>query len=243
MEYSLWIHAPGEDPHIRDIFFDKATGNYYTRGACLPPRFHISFSYPDKSKVLREYTNTLGRLADEYELVIGTVCATHLAVLEQDIRREYAEMTKAFQRTPLICSYAFGEYGPSFTSPKSKLHSFSGVVFCLKEKGRVDNGGGGARHGFLDEIVRSQREEINSLQKQLQFFEGSKNIKMQKLTEVCLGVLLCRSRKSLSGMAEQISDSLRTYYKKRGLKPPYPISRNRLIEHLGKLKERAQKLL
>lgn len=242
-EYSLWIHVPGKDPHIRDIFFDNVTGNYYTQGASLPSQFQVSFSFPKKEKVLKEFQNCLGILGDQHNLVVATTCCTHQVVLGQDISQEHTEMVRRFQQTPIISGYFFGEFGPSITNPESMLHSCSSILVCLQETDDGDREREASITAFLDEMIEKQRDEIKSLQKQLKFFEGSKNNKMKMLNEDCLGMLLCRSHKSLSSHAEQISKSLKAYYKKSRIEPPYAISRNRLIEHLMILKKGAEKFL
>ncbi len=241
VEYSLWFHVPGKDPFIRDIFYDKDTGSYYTQSSTLPPHFHLSFSFPTKEKVVDAFKNSLERIGGQSSLVIATTCCSHQVVLGQDISRECTEMVRMFHKTPIICGYVFGEFGPSITSPKSMLHSTSSILCCLHEEDLDSSEKNEPLTNFLNEIIREQRNEIKSLQKQLRFFEGSKNNKMKKLTEDCLGMLLCNSHKSLSGHAEQISRSLKAYYEKNGIDPPYPISRNRLIEHLMEFKNRSEK--
>lgn len=241
--YSLWIHVRGKDPHIRDLFFDKSTGKYYTHGATLPAHFQVSFSFPEKERLLNQFQNCLRRLNSQQKLVIAITCCTHQVVLEQDVSREYGELVRMFPQTPIISGYVFGEYGPSLTTSKGMLHSCSSILFCLAEKRDSDSEGNGTIKSFLDKIVREQGNEIKSLQKQLRFFEESKDAKMKKLTEACLGILLCRSHKSLSSHAQQISDTLKGYYRENGLEPPYAVSRNRLIAHLMKLKRDTEKFL
>jgi len=243
VEYPLWFHVPGKDPYIRDIFYDVATGNYYTQSSTLPSHFHISFSFPTKEKVLDEFKNCLTRIEGQNSLVIATTCCTHQVVLEQDISREYTEMVKVFHETPIICGYVFGEFGPSITSRKSMLHSTSSIICCLHEEKIDSNEKNEPLANFLNEIIREQGNEIKSLQKQLRFFEGSKNNKQKRLTEDCLGMLLCLSHKSLSGHAERISSFLKAYYEKNGIDPPYAISRNRVIEHLSDLKNSSKKFI
>lgn len=237
VEYALWFHVPGKDPFIRDVFFDKASGKYSTNGTGLPPQAHISFSFPSKEKVLREFQNCLVKLDGQNSLVIAATCCAHQVVLGQDISQEYAEMMKFFQNTPLLCGYVFNEFGPSITNRKAMAHSCSSVLFCLQEENVGNDEKEGSVYSFLVEIMSEQRREIQSLQKQLRFFEESKMYKSKQLTEDCLGILLHRSHKSLSGHAEQISKCLKDYYKNSGMKPPYAISRNRLIEHLTALKK------
>ncbi len=87
VEYSLWFHVPGKDPFIRDIFYDEASGNYYTQSSALPSHFHVSFSFPNKEKVLDEFKNCLTRIDGQNDLVIATICCSHQVVLEQDIRQ------------------------------------------------------------------------------------------------------------------------------------------------------------
>lgn len=241
VEYSLWFHVPGKDPFIRDIFYDEATGNYYTQSSTLPSHFHVSFSFPNKEKVLDEFKDCLTRIDGQNDLVIATICCSHQVVLEQDIRQQYTEMVRRFHQTPIICGYVFGEFGPSITGRKSMLHSTSSILCSFQEENTDSKEKNEPLTNFLNEIMLEQRNEIKSLQKQLRFFEGSKYNKMKKLTEDCLGMLLCNSHRSLSGHAEQISNSLKAYYEKNGIDPPYAISRNRLIKHLMDLKNRAEK--
>ncbi|WP_419176801.1 FIST N-terminal domain-containing protein [Desulfosediminicola sp.] len=239
--YSPWVHVPGKDPYIRDLFFDSVTGNYYTMGANLPSRFQVSFSFPKKEKVLEEFHNSLCGLGSQQSLVIATTCCTHMAVLGQDISKQYSDMARVFHRTPTICGYVFGEFGPSMTNRESILHSCSSILLSLQEKEHGRHESQDSIASFFDGIIREQGNEIKSLQKQLRFFEGSKNTKMKKLTEDCLGMLLCRSHKSVSSHAEQMSDTLKAYYKENGTEPPYATSRNRLIDHLMTLKKLAEK--
>ncbi len=150
-------------------------------------------------------------------------------------------MVRSFHQTPIICGYVFGEFGPSITGQKSMLHSTSSILCCFQEENTDSSEKSEPLTNFLNEINIEQRNEIQSLQKQLRFFEGSKYNKMKKLTEDCLGMLLCNSHRSLSRHAEQLSSSLKAYYEKNGIDPPYAISRNRLIKHLMDLKNRAEK--
>jgi len=123
------------------------------------------------------------------------------------------------------------------------LHSTSSIICCLHEEKIDSNEKNEPLANFLNEIIREQGNEIKSLQKQLRFFEGSKNNKQKRLTEDCLGMLLCLSHKSLSGHAERISSFLKAYYEKNGIDPPYAISRNRVIEHLSDLKNSSKKFI
>ena len=241
MEYSLWIHVPGKDPYIRDIFFDKATGRYHTQGSSLPSQFKVSFSFPNKETVLKEFQNCLGNLSGQHDLVIASTCCTHQVVLEKEICQEYSEMVKMFQQTPLLCNYVFGEIGPSITDRKSMLHSCSSILVCLQDENSSNEAQDESLNTFLDKIISEQSQEIKSLKKQLRFFEGSKQSKMTQFAEDCLGMLLCSSHRSLSNHAEHLSKCFKEYYQNSGKEPPYPISRNRIIEHLMALKKRARK--
>lgn len=242
-EYPLWFHVPGKDPHLRDIFHNRSNNVYSTQGTSLPSHFHVSFSFPTKEKVLKEFNNCLARIGGENSLVIATTCCFHQIVLGNMICEEYAEMKKFFHNTPFICGYVFGEFGPSFTTPKSMLHSCSSVLICLQEETRNIGESSESLTTFLNEIIREQRKTINSLERQLRFFEGSKYNKLKTLTEDCLGILLNRSNKSLSSHAEQLSDTLKKYYENKNVDPPYATSRNRLIEHLMTLKKHSLEII
>jgi len=242
LEYALWFHVPGKDPFLRDIFFNKATGRYHTEAASLPSQFQVSFSFPTRENVLKEFKDCLNKLGGQHDLAIATICCTHQVVLDQQISEECREMSRLLNQSPIIGGYVFGEFGPSATEKTSMLHSCSGVIISLNEASENHDVKNNTFHTFLDGIIREQRQEIQSLQKQLRFFEGSKYNKVKALTEDCLGMLLNKSHKSISSHAEQISKSLKVYYEKSGIEPPYAISRNRLIEHLMYLKKRARKI-
>lgn len=243
MEYSFWFHVPGKEPFMRDIFFDEATGRYHTRGATLPSRCHVSFAFPKKEKVLDEFQRCIGGLGGNHGLVLGVTCCTHQVVLEQDISRECSEMVRQFTNTPILCGYVFGEYGPSFTNREAMLHSCSSIFLCVTDDSKGVEGQQPSVASFFDEIISEQRKEIQSLKKQLRFFEGSKNSKMKQFTEDCLGILLCHSHRSLSNHAERISRIMKSYYQKSGIKAPYATSRNRIVEHLMVLKKKAKKII
>ena len=114
VEYSLWFHVPGKDPFIRDIFDDKPLAITTPEFSALPSHFHVSFSFPNKEKVLDEFKNCLTRIDGQSDLVIATTCCSHQVVLGQDISRQYTEMVRSFHQTPIICGYVFGEFGPLY---------------------------------------------------------------------------------------------------------------------------------
>jgi hypothetical protein len=243
VEYPLWFHVSGKDPCLRDIFFNNDTGNYYTKTSSLPSNFQISFSFPSKEKVLEEFQNSLARLGRQHTLVIANTCCGHQVVLDQDISQEYEEMVRMFPSTSIIGCYVFGEFGPSLVDRKSMMHSCSSILVCFGEANNHNNEKETPITDFLHKTIKEQSEEINSLKKQLRHFENNKNIKMKIFFEDCLGMLLCRSHKSLTSHAEQTSNTLKAYYAKNGIDPPYAISRNRVVEHLMTLKSRAKRFL
>lgn len=243
VDYPLWFHVPGKDPFIRDIFFNRQTGAYYTQGASLPAKFHVSFSFPTRERVIDEYQRCLNRLNQQYDFSFIVTCCAHLGVLGEEVHSEYSVTAKSLHNTPCICGYFFGEFGPSSPNPESMLHSCSSIICCFRETRENLEENSQSISLFLKEIIQEQRREIASLEKQLRFFEQGKERKAMKMTEDCLGILLCRSHRSLSSQAEQISDALKNFYRENNIDPPYATSRNRLIDHLKEIKNSGKKFV
>lgn len=243
VEYSLWFHHPGKDPHIRDIFFDKESCRYYTKGSLLPTHFDFSFSYPRKENIFNEFQNGINNLGGRQALVFAFTCCTHQVVMKKDISQEHTAMVTRFPATPLLGGYVFGEFGPSRLDQKNILHSCSSVVVCLREQETTVHEESVVIDSFLHRTIKEQGKEISSLQKQVAFLESEKHNKMKLFAEDCLSIMLCHSHKSLSSIGEKISQTLREYYVTKRLEPPYAISRNRVIEQLMQLKKRGKMLL
>jgi hypothetical protein len=242
-QYSLWFHVPGKDPFIRDIFFDKASCKYFTRGSRLPSHFDCSFSYPQKENILNEFQNSINMLTGHHALVLAITCCTHQVVMKKEISKEHEAMVSRFPSTPIIAGYVFGEFGPSLTDPKNAFHSCSSVIVCLGEHQTGTDEESVLIKDFLHTTINEQGKEIASLNKQVAFLESEKHNRMKLFAEDCLGIMLCHSPKSLSSIGEKISQTLRAYYTANGLEPPYAISRNRVIEQLMQLKKRGEILL
>jgi hypothetical protein len=243
VEYSLWFHVPGKDPFIRDIFFDKASCKYFTRGSRLPSHFDFSFSYPRKENIFNEFQNSINKFAGHQALVLAITCCTHQVVMKKEISKEHAAMVSRFPATPILAGYVFGEFGPSLTDPKNAFHSCSSVVVCLREHQTGIDEESVFIKDFLHTTIKEQGKEIASLKKQVAFLESEKHNRMKLFAEDCLGIMLCQSHKSLSSIGEKISHTLRARYTANGLEPPYAISRNRVIEQLMQLKKRGETLL
>lgn len=242
-EYSLWFHVPGKDPYIRDIFFDKTSGKYFTRGSNLPSHFDFSFSYPRKENIFNEFQNGINKLVGHHGLVFAITCCTHQVVMKGDILQEHAAMVRRFPATPIFGGYVFGEFGPSLTDANNVFHNCSSVVVCLGEHQTCFDEESAAINNFLHTTIKEQGNEIASLKKQVAFLESEKRNKMKLFAEDCLGIMLGLSHKSPSSTGEKISQTLRAYYAANGLEPPYAISRNRVIEQLMQLKKRGETLL
>jgi hypothetical protein len=243
VEYSLWFHVPGKDPFIRDIFFDKASCKYFTRGSRLPSHFDFSFSYPRKENIFNEFQNSIDKFAGRHALFLAITCCVHQVVMRKDIWRENAAMVSRFPATPILGGYVFGEFGPSLTESNNAFHSCSSVVVCLREHQTGIDEESIAIKDFLHTTIKEQGKEIASLKKQVAFLESEKRNRMKRFAEDCLSIMLCHSHKSLSSIGEKISQALRAYYTTKGLEPPYAISRNRVIEQLMQLKKRGEMLL
>ena len=242
-EYSLWFHVPGKDPYIRDIFFDKDRGKYFVKGSCLPTHFDFSFSYPRKENIFREFENCINRYSGHQDLVFAITCCTHQVVMKSEITKEYNTITDRLPGTPILAGYVFGEYGPSPTNQNSAFHSCTSVVTALREQRAEFEEESEDVNSFLHRTLTDQSREISSLKKQISFLESCKNNKMKIFAEDCLGILLCRSHRSLSSIGESLSQTLREYYAANNTAPPYAISRNRVIEHLMQFKKRGEALL
>ena len=242
-EYSLWFHVPGKDPYIRDIFFDKEQGKYFTKGSTLPCHFDFSFSYPKKETIFREFQNCLNKFSGNHALVLAITCCTHQVVMKNEIAQEQKAIADKIPGTPVLAGYVFGEYGPSLTDQKSSFHSCSSVVTTLSEKQAGLEEESEEVNTFLHKTLNEQSKEISSLKKQVAFLESCKSNKMKLFAEDCLGIMLCRSHSSLSSIGEKLSQIFREYYAANNTAPPYAISRNRIIEHFAQIKKRGEVLL
>lgn len=240
-DYAFWIHEPGKEAYMRDIFHDFSQGILHTNSQSLPDNFKISFSFPDEKHILKEYAASVAEFKQNYDLILSFTCCSHVPLLKNFVEQEHSCHLMAFPRTALISSYVFGEFGPPRGSTKSILHSCSSITLCIRESEQAkeyqpDHTG----NDFLHKTIRTQRTMIESLEKQLQFFENNKNNKKKKFTEDCLGMILNHSSRSMTGYADQLSRLFKEYYDQTGQKAPYPISRNRIIDHFKAIKETAK---
>ncbi len=243
-EYVFWVHENGKDPYLRDIFYDLNSKHLYTANEFLPENFLISFSFPDTRNVIKEYTSAVHRIQGIYDLVLTFTCASHVPLLRDGIQEEHSQQKTFFPRTAILAGYVYGEFGPLSQAERSILHSCSSITVALKEKGDtkvsqpIKNKEG---TNFLHDTIRAQKKRIESLEKELHFFESSKNNKKAKFTEDCLGLILNNSNRSVTAYADQLSNIFKSRASSTGVKSPYPMSRNRIIEHLMKVKDRAKK--
>lgn len=242
IEFAFWVYENGKEPYLRDIFFNPDKNVIHTLHETLPQKSEISFSFPDQKHVMNEYDISLRNMTKENDFLLIFTCCTRITLLQNVIEQEYFCHRAQFQETPFIAGYFFGEIGPQDKANKSILHSCSSISVGLRETNKEFEKTFVGTNDFFNNTIKQQREEIESLKQQLKFFEQNLHNKKKKFSEDCLGLLLNSSLKSITGHATHLSRLFKNYYKPLGITPPYPISRNRIIDHLKKIKHRSKKI-